>query len=412
MGLGLVNVHLIIDKMSKTIKDSPARRNRRLKDELQGFYLHNKVEYVEQGKEFFTLLKKVLAKAKHTIHLQTYIFIDDETGTDIGNSLLAAVERGVEVYVLVDGYASQAISQEFIEMLRAAGVKFRLFEPFFKSKHFYFGRRLHHKIVVIDGEESLVGSMNIADKYNDIGDEKAWLDRALHIKGDVSMELQRICVRFFEGNKWRKVKKQPGPAETKEFPESYNMPVRVRQNDWINRKAQATSSYFQLFHNARESIVVVCSYVLPGQTLRTQLERAARRGVKIRFVLAGTSDVKVVKTAERYLYRWMFRNKMELYEYQPSVLHVKMALADDEILTLGSYNLNNLSAYASVELNIDVKHPPFVKTVAEDINDVIKKDCHVVELDEYTTGLFSWRQLMRWSAYMITRVAEKLVTKR
>jgi cardiolipin synthase len=266
---------------------------------------------------------------------------------------------------------------------------------------------------VIDGEEAMVGSMNIADKYNDIGEEKAWLDRALHIKGEVASELQRICIRFWEGKKWRIIRKAKATARSeKKFPDSYQTPVRVRQNDWINRKGQATRTYYQIFHNAQKYICVVCSYVLPDSVLRAQLEKAAKRGVHISFILAGTSDVRVVKTAERYLYRWMIRNKMKLFEYQPAVLHVKMAVADDEILTLGSYNLNNLSAYASVELNVDVKDSEFVKLVHDDITEVIRKDCIVVPLEEYMTRLFSWKQFMRWCAYVVTRVGEKIITKK
>jgi cardiolipin synthase len=152
--------------------------------------------------------------------------------------------------------------------------------------------------------------------------------------------------------------------------------------------------------------------VLPDSVLRAQLEKAAKRGVHISFILAGTSDVRVVKTAERYLYRWMIRNKMKLYEYQPAVLHVKMAVADDEILTLGSYNLNNLSAYASVELNVDIKDSDFVKLVHDDITEVIRKECIVVPLEDYMTRLFSWRQFMRWGAYVVTRIGEKIITKK
>ena len=390
------------------------RRYRRLRDQLHDYYQHNRVEYVEQGKHFFKKLKWIIDKAKESIHLQTYIFEDDETGTFIADALIKAAERGVAVFVLVDGYASQKISKSFLARVREAGVRFRLFEPFFKFRKFYFGRRLHHKMVVVDGEEAMVGSMNIADKYNDIGDEKAWLDRAIYIHGEVAAELQRICVRFWEGKKWSRLirKKKATTAPGKNFPPDYDTPVRVRQNDWINRKGQATRTYFQIFHNAKTYIYVVCSYVLPDSTLRRQLERAAKRGVEIRFVLAGTSDVKVVKTAERYLYRWMLRNKMKLYEYQPAVLHVKMAIADDEILTIGSYNLNNLSAYASVELNLDVRDPAFVKEVRRDIEEVMEKDCIVVPLKDYMTRLFSWRQFMRWCSYVITRIGEKIITKK
>ncbi len=393
-------------------KQKGIRSYRRLKDQSQGYFTHNTVELVNKGREFFDLLKKLIDKAKESVHIQTYLFGDDKTGSFIAEALMEAAKRKVQVYLLVDGYASQGLSKDFIQKLKDAGVNFRFFEPLFRSRHFYVGRRLHHKIVVIDSKETLVGSMNIADKYNDLGEVDAWFDMAVHIKGEIAMELERVCVRFWSANKWRRTK-IPADSKTKqEYPAEYQSPVRVRQNDWINRKGQATSSYFQLFHNAKKSICVVCSYVLPGITLRKQLEHAAGRGVKIKFVLAGVSDVKVVKAAERYLYRWMLRHDMKLFEYQPTILHTKMAIADNELMTLGSYNLNNLSAYASVELNLDIHDPDFVKTVQHEIDTLIKEECKPVDLKLYTTHLFSWKQLMRWSAYQLTRLAEKMITKK
>jgi cardiolipin synthase A/B len=396
-------------------KKSRERTSRRLKDQEHGYFARNKVEMVKMGKPFFTLLKTLIDNARETIHIQTYIFGEDTTGLYIADALKEAAKRGVQVWLMVDGYASQKLSKNFQNELKDAGVKFRFFEPFFRSKHFYFGRRLHHKIVVVDSCDCLVGSMNIADKYNDIDGEKAWFDMAVHIKGNVALELERICVRFFYGRSWkvwRWSNKKPGAKKEMDFPESYNVPIRVRQNDWIQKKGQATSSYFQLFHKAEKSISVVCSYVLPGKGLRAQMVKAAKKGVKIRFVLAGTSDVKVVKAAERYLYRWMARYNMKLYEYQTTILHTKMAAADGEFMTLGSYNLNNLSAYASIELNLDIKNKSLVSKVEKEIDGIIEKDCEEVDLDHYTTHLFSWKQLMRWSAYQLTRMAEKLVTKK
>ena len=94
--------------------------------------------------------------------------------------------------------------------------------------------------------------------------------------------------------------------------------------------------------------------------MRRLLTNAAKRGVKIKVITAGPSDIMLAKHAERWMYDWLLRNKIELYEYQPAILHAKVAVCDSEWITIGSYNLNNISAYASIELNLDVHNADFV----------------------------------------------------
>lgn len=127
------------------------------------------------GKGYFALLLQLIHKAVDSIHLQVFIYDDDETGKNAAEALKAAAGRNVAVLLLVDGYASQAMSQRFIDELRDAGIQFRLFEPLLKSKYFYFGRRMHHKIFVADANFPLVGGINMPNRYNDIPEEDAWL---------------------------------------------------------------------------------------------------------------------------------------------------------------------------------------------------------------------------------------------
>src|SRR5690349_11399027 len=110
----------------------------------------NKVELVQGGKPYFDRLLEMIASAKETIHLQTYIYENDETGKAVADALIEAAKRKVKVYLLPDGYASKKIAKPFIQELKNAGIHFRFFNPLFKSKYFYFGRRLHHKIIVVD----------------------------------------------------------------------------------------------------------------------------------------------------------------------------------------------------------------------------------------------------------------------
>src|SRR5262249_11928229 len=127
------------------------------------------------------------------IHLQVYILDDDETGQLVTNALIAAARRGVKVYVMVDGYASQGLPHEFVQTIKDSGIHFRFFSPLLKSKYFYFGRRMHHKIVVVDNECALTGGLNISNRYNDMPDQTAWLDFALYVEGTIAKDLCVLC---------------------------------------------------------------------------------------------------------------------------------------------------------------------------------------------------------------------------
>jgi cardiolipin synthase len=154
----------------------------------------------------------------------------------------------------------------------------------------------------------------------------------------------------------------------------------------------------------------MCSYFLPGRVLRKRLGLAAKRGVKVKLILAGPSDVMLAKYAERYLYRWMLRNKIEIYEYQPSVLHAKMMVVDDRWVTIGSFNVNNVSAYASMEMNFDVRNKPFASSVQKTMETIIEKDCIQVTRKSpvFNAGLF--KQFIQKSSYELIRVILNLST--
>ena len=154
---------------------------------------HNTVKLLRGGKAYFDALFELIDNAKNSIQLQVYILEEDPTGTDVSEHLIGAANRGVKVQILVDGYASRSLSNTFIKKMKDNNIHFRHFEPLLKSEKFYFGRRLHHKILVTDGIYALVGGINISDRYNDTPGKSAWLDWAIRVKGDASYELHKIC---------------------------------------------------------------------------------------------------------------------------------------------------------------------------------------------------------------------------
>jgi cardiolipin synthase A/B len=371
---------------------------------------HNHVELVRGGRDFFAILFRLLEEAKHSVHLQIYIFDDDETGSEVATALMKAAKRGVKVYLLLDGYASQNLPDKFITDLKESGVQFRWFEPVFRSRYFYFGRRMHHKIVVVDALHSLVGGVNISNRYNDMPDSAAWLDWALYSKGEVSGELYNLCADVWNKSGWGKKKNQRIKREAVTNYDGEECLVRVRRNDWVNRKNQISRSYLEMFRKANSHICIMSSYFLPGRAFRRNMTLAARRGIKIKVIAAGISDISMVKHAERYLYRWLLKNEIELYEYQPNVLHGKLSTCDGKFVTVGSYNVNNISAYASIELNIDIQNKQFAESVEQTLDGIMRTDCIRITEKEFERHNTFIKRLWQRFCYEIIRLIFFLFT--
>lgn len=378
---------------------------------LAGYTHHNKVRLIHGGQDYFSTLVQLIDQAKVTIHLQTYIYEADETGRLIAEALIRAARRKVQVYILLDGYASQDLPKPFIKEWQAAGIRFRWFWPLFKSRKFYLGRRLHHKVVVIDAAYGLAGGVNISDRYNDIGNQRAWLDRALYVEGEAALKLHIVCRDMFTKAYWK-----TGPP-VKEIPDwapgitpAEECLVRIRRNDWVQGKSQISGTYLQMFRNAHSRITILSSYFLPGSIFRKQMSLAVKRGVVVRIIVGSVSDVKISRLAEQYMYRWLLRNHIEVYEYQDTVLHGKMAACDGQWMTIGSYNVNKISAYASVELNMDVRNEAFTALVEKELDTIINDHCIRITPEGWVKQSSPFRQLLQWTSFQTIRILFFLFT--
>ncbi len=381
---------------------------------MAGYTHHNKVRLVHGGHDYFSRLLEMIGQARSTIHLQTYIFEEDETGRMVADALKDAASRRVKVYVLLDGYASQDLSKGFITELRGAGVFFRWFWPLFKSRHFYLGRRMHHKILVTDGACGLAGGVNISNRYNDIGETKAWLDWALYTEGEAgSYEAAYRSATDMEESLLENGGGIPVTHPTAWVPgitTDEECMVRVRRNDWVQGKNQISRSYIEMFRHAASRITIMSSYFLPGKIFRKNMALAAKRGVAVKIILGGVSDVRIARLAEQYMYRWLFRNHIEIYEYQDTVLHGKLAVYDGQWATVGSYNVNRISAYASVELNMDVRNQPFAAGVQQELDDIISRHCVRVTEESFSKQSSILKKIGQRIAYQTIRLLFFLFT--
>lgn len=374
-----------------------------------GYTIYNRAHLVRGGRDYFAAMEEIIRSARHSIHLQIYIFEEDVTGKYIANLLREAAMRGVEVWLMVDGYASRGLSEAFLKGLETSGIRFRYFEPLLQGGSWYVGRRMHHKVLVADALRGLVGGLNVSDRYNDLPGQPAWLDWAVDVEGEAAFELFRICVQVWMRSPSaarRMIAAHPSPV----FDIGTTCPVRVRRNDWVNRKGQVSRSYLELLRDAKREVIIMSSYFLPGRAIRRSLKQASRRGVKVRLILAGISDVSVAKHAERYMYRYLLRCGAEIYEYRRNVLHGKIAVRDGLWVTAGSYNVNNISAYASVELNLDVDDEAFGSDVRDKLYSIIGADCIRITPDEYRTRYHWPVRVLQWLSYSLFRIVFFLFT--
>ena len=137
---------------------------------------------------------------------------------------------------------------------------------------------------------------------------------------------------------------------------------------------------------------------------------AASRGIKIQLILTAKADVPFAKYAERYLYNWLFRHNIEVYEYEKNILHGKLAERDNEWITAGSYNVNNISAFASVELNLDVKNATIATEMNDKLQAIINNDCKQITETEFTAANNLLKRFYYYLSYRLIHVVFYLFT--
>jgi cardiolipin synthase len=156
-------------------------------------------------------------------------------------------------------------------------------------------------------------------------------------------------------------------------------------------------------------MIIFASYFLPGRNERKLLRNASRRGVDIIIVLSAKSDAPVFKRATNFLYDFILRNNIKIYEYLPSILHAKVATVDGTWSTIGSYNMNHLSDYGSVEMNADILDSGFTEKFEKLLLEIIEKDCRQVTFQEYIHRKTWLYQISDWVSYQMIRFMMRLM---
>ena len=360
---------------------------------------------VHSGEDYFSRLEHIILESKSEIHIQTYIFEYDAIGKRIIAALKIAALRNVKIYILLDGFGSFSFPKQVLNDLKQNGINIRFFSPLFSANSFYLGRRLHHKVIVSDSKTVLIGGINIADKYHGTTKTPAWLDYAVQIQDEkMGIPLAKLCMNIYY--KKRRVSRKKIASVI-----NYNgeTAFRVLQNDWLKRKNEIYKAYLKSIGEANKEIVIVGSYFLPGRKLIATLNNASRNKVKIKLILSGISDLPMARRASCHLYSKLLRYNIELYEWKSSILHGKTAVVDNIWTTIGSFNLNNLSSFGSIEMNVEIDSVEFSNNYLLHLNKIME------QCERISSGSLELRdgiptKLLNWVCYWITRTIEIIVT--
>ncbi len=383
----------------------------------------NQIDLLQNGCEFFPALCAAIDGARHSVHLETYIFTLDRTGRKVLESLCAAAARGVKVRVAIDGFGSADVVQDIRSQIGAAGGMCLIYRP--EPRWFVRWvpsrqrlRRLHRKIAVIDGELAMVGGINILDDYDDIdprdGIDVPRFDYAVAVRGPLvpyAVHAQKLLwVRLNWGRlrrhprDWRRLRLKP-PHQKSAAPVGALRAALVLRDNLRYRKT-FERGYLYGLERAQKDILIANAYFLPGKQFRRALISAARRGVRVRVLLQGKIEYRMQYHATRALYAPLLAEGIEIYEYMPSYLHAKVAVIDS-MATVGSSNIDPFSFLLAREANVVIDDAGFAADLQASLEQAIEQGgVRILPEVYHRRGLV--RRMADGLAYTLVRIGVSL----
>ena len=356
----------------------------------------NHFELLENGEEFFPRVFDAIRGAQREVVLETFILFEDKIGQQLHAALLAAADRGVEVHVLVDGFGSPDLSDSFVGQLVNAGVRFRIFDPGrrFLGQRLNLLRRMHRKIVVVDGTLGFIGGINYsADHVADFGPE-AKQDYSVAVRGPIVAQMHRFAREAVLGRARRRLQhSQDAGATAGQLPRAGTADAIFVTRDNHQHTNDIERHYRVALRSARDRVVIANAYFFPGYRFIREMRRAAQRGVDVRLILQGQPDMAIVRTAASMLYDHLIRAGVRIYEYCDRPLHGKVALVDDEWSTVGSSNLDPLSLSLNLEANVIIRDRAFNDHLYGRLAHLMRHSCKQVKATP--PGRFEGLRLLR-----------------
>lgn len=381
-------------------------QDRVFEDIEYGWQRNNRIELLENGEEYFPRVFEALRQAQNEILIETFILFEDKVGNELQSILIEAAQRGVRITMSLDGFGCGELSTEFLAALSAAGVRLQIFDPapltlgLLRTNWF---RRLHRKIVVVDGEIAFLGGINFsADHLADFGPE-AKQDYAVEVQGPAVVDIHHFALlqsgRPAHAKYWWQHRRRRRSELA--FTE-HDGQVRLVYRDNREHKTDIEEVYRQALRRAKRRVVIANAYFFPGYRLLREIRNAARRGVEVRLILQGQPDMLVAKLAARMLYDYLLKDGVTIYEYCDRPLHGKVALVDEEWSTVGSSNLDPLSLSLNLEANVLVRDREFNRELFERLDQLSREHCKCMPQNRSPRGLL-WRMTIGFLVFHCLR---------
>jgi cardiolipin synthase len=346
-----------------------------LKETLSPLTANNTVKLLVNGENKFPEVLIALKQAKNHIHLEYYIYQDDEIGREIEQILIQKAKEGVAVRFIYDDFGSRSIRRTLAHRLNENGVKAY---PFLRIYFIALANRLnyrnHRKIIVIDGKTAFVGGINVDDRYINKTDQKKktfWRDTHIRIDGPGIQYLQYLF--FCDWNFCSDEKLHP---DHHFFPLENMLEVTGKKIVQIAASGPDSGapailfSILQAIGLATKEILITTPYFIPGDGLLDALTIASLSGVKVKILVPGISDSILVNAAARSYYVDLMRRGVEIYLYNKGFVHAKTMVTDNKIAMVGTANMDS----RSFDLNFEVNAIVYDQEIAEELSNIFYED--------------------------------------
>lgn len=370
-----------------------------------GWQSGNQVELLENGEAYFPSVFAAMREARREILLETFILFEDKVGHELQGILIEAARRGVKVVASLDGFGCGELSPLFLSELAQAGVTVQMFDPASKTlgiRTNWF-RRMHRKIVVVDGEVGFIGGINFsADHLGDFGPE-AKQDYAVRVTGPAVADLHHFAL----AQSGRQVRTRRGWRRRQQLPSLWSSDnsdgqVRLIYRDNLQHRDDIEEAYIHALSKAQKRAVIANAYFFPGYRLLREIRNAARRGVHVQLIMQGQPDVLLAKLAARMLYDYLLKDGVVIHEYCQRPLHGKVALVDDEWSTVGSSNLDPLSLSLNLEANVLIRDRAFNQQLYERLETLARNHCQTMP-ENRKPRLWLWRLTVGFLVFHVMR---------
>lgn len=311
----------------------------------------NEVEIFTDGHSYFGALLKAIAKARHHIHIDMYIFADDPLGRLVADALIDKARQGVEVRMVYDDVGCWNVPHRFFERMREEGIDVHPFLPVrfpsFTSKVNY---RNHRKIIVIDGAMGFIGGMNIALRYVKGTGGRPWRDTMVRMRGGAVYALQRVFLVdwYFVDRTLISDRRYYPPTDPAI---SNDCLAQIVTSSPIAPYPDIMQGYLRVIMGARQYIYIETPYFLPTEAILFALKTAVRGGIDVRIIVPHRGDSRFVEWAGRSYLRDIMQAGVKVYLYEKGFIHSKILVCDDSLSTCGSTNVDSRSFENNFEAN-------------------------------------------------------------